>query len=175
MKTITRGRLARRPVPEGPAESVRGSSIEEVIGRASTTGEHVVEFAEALRQTSDEEFVSAAVAVTDQRVLVVAAVGGEFEVSFAAARGDCWVISSKGMPDGSTLLILGSDDGYQCLAFKPEWKPEADTIITRLAEGLEKAEEASAETEPLTNDIDRFELSLEFAGLFVEPEQEEED
>jgi hypothetical protein len=74
------------------------------------------------------------------------------------------------MPDGSTLLILGSAGGYQCLYFTAAWKPEAETIITRLAEGVENPDELvpSPVPEPRDErgDVDRFELSLEFAGLF---------
>ncbi len=162
-----------------------------------SSGERILTFASCERQTGEAAFEEVAVVLTNDRMMIIGPSDENFQLEAMAERTSCKVINSKSREDGSTLAAFKLGKDKALLFFPLSWRTEAAAIIEGIRSGKvaepspepPKAPETPAELEALPSAevieqkakmapaVDSFELTQEFAGLFADfgdEEQEEE-
>ena len=140
-----------------------GSPVMATLQLALAPGERLVACAKSTRLVGKDRLERDYVALTDQRILILAADdAGGVRLAAADARSACWIINHRELANGSLLMILGRDEGYRRLYFEAAWRAEALTILEAVRD-----HQASAAAPLMAGpyDVDRFQIGQEFAGI----------
>lgn len=162
MNTVRREGNTPQATPFLPPSA--GTAVMAAVRLAMAHDERLVGCAKSTRMVGKELFEHAYVALTDQRLLIFASDDGVgVGLAAADALGACRLINHRELADGSMLMVVGHRGGFRCLYFEPFWRAEAERILE--AVGHQTPPQKQLRSLAAASDVDRFELSQEFAGI----------
>lgn len=101
-------------------------------------GEVVIVYAEGLLRVVSPLFDRCAVALTGERLILLApGWPWGFRVRGTASLAECSIVRHRIKFDGSRLIVLRHGEEVRCLYFSRRWQKEADRIRVELAGGSE--------------------------------------